>query len=98
MEVQKGDIVTYNITVYNEGDRAGYPMEIIDQLPEGLHYEGMETATAQKFEANYESASNKVTFTRKGGREDKLAAYTQGKPASETLTIKFSFPLIFSSS
>ena len=34
--VQKGDVVTYKIRVYNEGEIAGYVNEITDHLPENL--------------------------------------------------------------
>ena len=36
--VQTGDIVTYTIRVYNEGDIAGYAEEVKDDLPEGLEF------------------------------------------------------------
>lgn len=36
--VRKGDIVTYKIRVYSEGDRNGYATEVIDYLPEGLGF------------------------------------------------------------
>lgn len=36
VEVQNGNIVTYTLRIYNEGDIAGYASEIIDDLPEGL--------------------------------------------------------------
>ena len=38
VEVENGDIVTYTIRVYNEGEIAGYASEITDDLPEGLLY------------------------------------------------------------
>ena len=38
VEVQTGDIVTYTIRVYNEGDIAGYAQEVKDDLPEGLEF------------------------------------------------------------
>ena len=34
--VEKGDIITYSITVYNEGDMPGYAETIIDRLPAGI--------------------------------------------------------------
>ena len=34
--VEKGDIITYTIRVYNEGELAGYAEEVADYLPEGL--------------------------------------------------------------
>ncbi len=36
--VEEGSIVTYNITIYNEGNVAGRATQIIDQLPQGLRY------------------------------------------------------------
>lgn len=36
--VRKGDIVTYKIRIYNEGERDGYATEIADYLPEGLGF------------------------------------------------------------
>ena len=38
LEVEKGDIVTYTIRVYNEGDIDGYAEEIADYIPTGLGY------------------------------------------------------------
>ena len=34
--VSKGNIVTYKLSIYNEGDIDGYPSKIVDQLPTGL--------------------------------------------------------------
>ena len=36
--VKKGDIVTYKIRVYNEGERNGYATKVTDYLPEGLGF------------------------------------------------------------
>jgi len=38
VSVKKGDIVTYTIRVYNEGQTAGEALEITDLLPEGLKF------------------------------------------------------------
>ena len=38
LSVKVGDIVTYTIRVYNEGDLAGYAEEVADYLPEGLGF------------------------------------------------------------
>ena len=38
--VEKGDIITYSISIYNEGDEDGYASTIIDKLPEGLEIKG----------------------------------------------------------
>ena len=38
VEVEIGDIVTYTIRVYNEGEKPGYAEKITDYIPEGLGY------------------------------------------------------------
>ena len=55
--VEEGDTVTYNITIYNEGELAGRATEIIDQLPTGLRYSKINT---QGFTATYDEATNRV--------------------------------------
>ena len=34
--VKQGDIITYTLRIYNEGERAGFASEITDYIPEGL--------------------------------------------------------------
>ncbi len=36
--VETGDIVTYTITIYNEGDIAGRATKVVDVLPDGLEF------------------------------------------------------------
>ena len=36
--VKKGDLVTYKIRIYNEGQRDGYATKVTDYLPEGLGF------------------------------------------------------------
>ena len=36
--VEKGDVITYTIRVYNEGEMSGYAEEVADYLPEGLGF------------------------------------------------------------
>ena len=38
LTVRQGDIVTYTIRVYNEGEADGYAMNIADYIPEGLGF------------------------------------------------------------
>ena len=38
VEVNNGDVITYTIRVYNEGEKAGKATEITDYLPEGLEF------------------------------------------------------------
>ena len=83
--VEEGDTVTYNITIYNEGDLDGRATEIIDQLPTGLRYSKINT---QGFTATYDEATNRVTITRDESNTENLAAYTKGSLDSETIEIE----------
>ena len=38
LTVKQGDIITYTLRIYNEGERAGYATEITDYIPEGLAF------------------------------------------------------------
>ena len=38
VSVQSGNVVTYTIRIYNEGDIDGYAQEIVDDIPEGLEF------------------------------------------------------------
>ena len=83
--VKKGDIVTYKITIYNEGDKNGYATEITDQLPTGLKYTGGSTITSNKntYSVTYTESTNKLTF--KSTTSKALNAYTTNSLVSETL-------------
>ncbi len=66
--VKTGDLVTYNITVYNEGEVAGRAKEIIDQLPKGLKFNSEETLKLDEnanYNFAYDESANKVTITEK---------------------------------
>ena len=67
-----GDIVTYRIQVYNEGDIDGYVNKIVDQLPTGLTFSKLNTSG---YTASYDSSSNRVTITRNTGNSDRLTAF-----------------------
>ena len=81
--VKNGDVVTYNLTIYNEGDIEGRATKIIDQLPTGLVYSKVNTTG---YTANYDEATNKVTITKT--EKNNLAPYTGGDIASETIEIE----------
>lgn len=83
--VDTGAVVTYNITIYNEGDKAGRATKIIDQLPTGLQFSKINTAG---FTAVADSATNRVTITRDSTNTTNLPAYSTGEPASETIEIE----------
>ena len=95
VKVEKGSIVTYQITVYNEGQKRGYASEIIDQLPVGLKYSGNSTliskgssgANKNTYNVNYNSDTNRITFSITGIPSD-LSSYVQGKLDKETIEIQ----------
>ena len=80
--VKTGSIVTYKLTVYNEGEKAGRATKIIDQLPTGLKYSKINT---EGFTASYNETSNQVTITRNANNTTNLEAYTEGNLKSETI-------------
>ena len=83
--VQKGDIVTYKITIYNEGNKNGYATEITDQLPTGLKYTGGSVVTSNKntYNVTYNETSNNVIFT--ANTNTALNKYATNSLDSETL-------------
>ena len=83
--VKNGSVVTYNITVYNEGEKAGRATKIIDQLPTGLKFKQLNT---KGFTATADTSTNQVVITRDNGNETNLEAYTEGNLKSETIEIE----------
>ncbi|MDO5557065.1 MAG: Cys-Gln thioester bond-forming surface protein [Clostridia bacterium] len=53
VSVKTGDIVTYAIKVYNEGQLDGYAKQITDHLPQYLEFISDETSEAGQFNAGY---------------------------------------------
>ena len=70
LEVEKGDIVTYTIRVYNEGEVDGYVKEITDHLPAGL--ELTENSTINQ---NYQWTKNGKTLKTTFRGNDLLKAF-----------------------
>ena len=86
--VETGNMVTYNITIYNEGEKDGRATKIVDQLPTGLRFNRVVSGNFE-LESYDESVDNRLTLVRTSGNEDNLSAYTgSGDPASETITIE----------
>ena len=71
--VSDKDEVTYNITIYNEGNRAGYATKIIDQLPTGLVNSTNNKATViskgkdgnlkNTYSVSYNTTTNQIVLT-----------------------------------
>ena len=83
--VKNGSIVTYNLTVYNEGDKAGRATKIVDQLPTGLKFSKVNTSG---FFASYDETNNTVTISRNSDNVTNLEAYTENTLKSETIEIE----------
>ena len=99
IQVEEGDIVTYKITIYNEGDKAGYASQIIDQLPTGLIYNPSSTIISKDsngldkntYSVRYESSTNKVIFDIVNTAQNiakELQPYSTGNLDSETIELK----------
>ena len=74
--VTTGSVVTYKLTVYNEGEKTGRATKIVDQLPTGLTLKTTGTVTSTKgntYTVAYDESTNKATFTTTG--EQNLNAY-----------------------
>ena len=82
--VKKGSLVTYNLTIYNEGDKAGRATKIVDQLPTGLKFNKI---TTTGFSAEYDNTKNIVTITRNSNNTTNLEEYKENNLKSETIEI-----------
>lgn len=97
--VEDKDEVTYTLAIYNEGNKAGYASEIIDQLPTGLISSPNNSTTVVSKDQNgnakntyaltYNTTTNQITLKIENGTQAKdLNAYTTGKLDYETIEIK----------
>ena len=87
--VTTGSTVTYKLTVYNEGQKAGRATKIVDQLPTGLKMKTTGTVTSSKgnsYTVAYDETTNKATFTTAGTKD--LAAYSGSTLDSDTIEIE----------
>ena len=84
--VAKKDIVTYNLSIYNEGEKEGRATKIVDQLPTGLRFSKV---VSGNFELDtYNEETNTLNLKRISSNETNLPAYTTGNLASETIEIE----------
>ena len=67
--ITTGDVVTYRITVYNEGEIDGYASKIVDQLPKGLESVLKVNGTVTSHSGNvykvteYDTTANKLVLS-----------------------------------
>ncbi len=87
--VETGDKVTYKITIYNEGEKAGRATKIVDQLPAGLKYVRVVSGNFKVEEQSYdENGENKLILERNSNNEN-LNPYKVGQNLdSETIEIE----------
>ena len=83
--VKNGDVVTYNLTIYNEGEKSGRATKIVDQLPTGLQFSKINTSG---FTADYNSSTNRLTINRNVDNTTNLEAYKENDLKSETIEIE----------
>ena len=99
--VKDKDEVTYNISIYNEGNKAGYATKVVDQLPTGLINSPNNSSTVvskdksgnvkNTYNLAYNTVTNQITLTIVNTTENPaktLNAYTEGKLDYETIEIK----------
>ena len=99
--VKDKDEVTYNISIYNEGNKAGYATKVIDQLPTGLVNSPNNSSIVTSKDKNgnikntyklaYNTVTNQMTLTIVNATENPaktLNAYTEGNLDYEIIEIK----------
>ena len=89
--VKNGSKVTYKLTVYNEGEKAGRATKIVDQLPTGLKSNLVtgSKVTSQKgneYTVTYDETTNKITFVTTG--TNNLVAYDGTTLDSDTIELE----------
>ena len=68
--VEKGDIVTYTIRVYNEGELDGYAEEVADYIPQGLGFLVDYTTNLDNYWLISEDAETVKLSTIEGGKNN----------------------------
>ena len=86
LEVKKGDVIEYSLTIYNEGKVAARASKITDQIPEGLECIGIES---DKYEIDpYDdiTGTNILVLKEKSGNTD-LGVFEKGKTLKSTTVV-----------
>lgn len=100
--VEKGNIVTYTLRVYNEGELAGYASLIEDNIPEGLKYLPEHQTNKDYGWKMYDSDGKEVTDAskavtiktdyrsfEKNKTENLIPAFVSGKPSFVDVKVAF---------
>jgi uncharacterized repeat protein (TIGR01451 family) len=84
--VETDDTVTYKMTIYNEGEKAGRATKVVDQLPTGLKFSKVVSGNFEL--GSYNETTNTLNLVRKSNNTTNLSAYTSGNLARETIEIE----------
>ena len=84
--IKTGDKVTYKLTIYNEGEKAGRATKIVDQLPTGLKFVRIVSGNFDL--SSYDEVNNIVNLIRKASNVNNLPAYTEGNLSANSETIE----------
>ena len=84
--VTNGMTVTYNLTVYNEGEKAGRATKITDQLADGLEFSRVVTPGFSV--ENYDRTNNIITIKRDSNNTTNLPAFNGTDLKRETIEIE----------
>ena len=88
VEVKKGDIVTYKIRVYNEGEIAGYAEEITDYLPAGLGYlMNYKDNISNKWSIPEGATTKKLSEIENGTSNLKAENFTEGTALNDQIVV-----------
>ncbi len=95
--VEKGDKITYSLTIYNEAEEAGYANKIVDQLPgtvaTGLRLDNnnadiLTSSTGNKYKLDYAASTNTITLTMtEDSPKNSIAPYNAETQALSSETI-----------
>ena len=93
--VEKGDKVKYSLTIYNEGEQAGYARKIVDQLP-GTSTAGLRlistndvtSSTGNVYSVAYSTTTNTVTLALKSTSPRTIPAYNGTTLSQEKIELE----------
>ena len=93
--VEKGDIVIYTITIYNQGKEEGYATKIVDQLPGTpmtglrlLNTKEVKSTTGNIYTLEYSTATNTATFTLKRTSPKAIPAFNGRQLSKEEIILE----------
>ncbi len=88
LEVETNSLIEYTLTVYNEGEKAGYAGEIKDYLPAGIEFVELVSPTNKYTAVATKNTDGTSTVTITNKAKTVLNKYNGGTPESESVTIR----------